>query len=170
MPQVEPPPSRKRYFSWPGCIMIALLSVTLIVVTYAYAVRRVYDNETRLSIEPSVRRVLDAQVDAWNRGDLDGFMAGYWNDDGLFYISGGKSVQGLNALKERYATAYQGEGKEMGKLKFSELNIEPVGLDAALVRGRWEVATSRETVGGWFTLLFRYTRDGWKIVHDHTSK
>lgn len=120
--------------------------------------------------ERTVRGVLDAQQTAWNKGDLGGFMDGYWNDDKLFYISGGKSVQGWKALKERYEKAYQGEGKEMGKLKFSELNVEMLGTDAALVRGKWEVAMSKETVGGWFTLLMKKLPNGWKVTHDHTSK
>lgn len=121
--------------------------------------------------EKAIRAVLDAQVVAWNKGDLDGFMAGYWNDDRLFYISGGKSVQGWKALKERYQTAYQGKDKEMGQLKFGELHVELLGPDAAVVRGKWEVTTSKETVGGWFTLVFRkFPKDGWKITHDHTSR
>jgi beta-aspartyl-peptidase (threonine type) len=120
--------------------------------------------------EKAIRDILDAQVAAWNKGDLDGFMTGYWNNDGLFFISGGKSVQGYKALKERYQTAYQGEGKEMGKLKFSEVKVELLGSDAGLVRGKWEVTTTKETVGGWYTLVFRKFPDGWKITHDHTSK
>jgi uncharacterized protein (TIGR02246 family) len=120
--------------------------------------------------EKAIRAVLDAQVVAWNKGDLDGFMTGYWNDDKLFYISGAKSVQGYKALKERYKQAYQGEGKEMGKLAFSELNVESFGPEAALVRGKWEVKMEKETVGGWFTLAIRKFPDGWKITHDHTSK
>ncbi|MBY0514620.1 MAG: nuclear transport factor 2 family protein [Gemmataceae bacterium] len=120
--------------------------------------------------EADVRAVLATQEAAWNKGDLDGFMAGYWQDDGLFYISGGKSVQGYKALKERYQAAYQGEGKEMGKLKFTDLKVEPLGPNVALVRGKWEVTTSKETVGGWFTLVMKKFPDGWKVTHDHTSK
>jgi len=133
-----------------------------------------YPGRARITAAPddekAIRAVLDAQVSAWNKGDLDGFMAGYWNDDKLFYISGAKSVQGWKALKERYQKAYQGEGKEMGKLTFSELHIENLGANAALVRGKWQVKQEKETVGGWFTLAFRKLPDGWKIIHDHTSK
>ena len=120
--------------------------------------------------EKAIRGVLDAQVAAWNKGDLAGFMAGYWNSDKLFYISGGKSAQGWKALKERYEKIYQGEGKEMGKLAFSELNVELLSGDAALVRGKWEVTMTKETVGGWFTLIVKKFPDGWKVTHDHTSK
>lgn len=120
--------------------------------------------------EKAIRAVLDTQAKAWNKGDLDGFMAGYWKDDGLFYISGGKSLKGWKALKERYQTSYQGEGKEMGTLTFSDVNVELLGSDAALVRGKWEVKTSKETVGGWYTLILKKFPDGWKVTHDHTSK
>ncbi|QDU21504.1 YybH family protein [Urbifossiella limnaea] len=120
--------------------------------------------------EAAVRKVLTAQVEAWNKGDLAGFMAGYWNDERMTYISGAKSVRGWKALHERYRVAYQGEGKEMGKLSFSDLDSEAVGSGAVLVRGKWEVTVGKDAVGGWFTLLFRKLPEGWKITHDHTSK
>jgi beta-aspartyl-peptidase (threonine type) len=120
--------------------------------------------------EKAVRAVLDAQVAAWNKGDLAGFMAGYWNDDKLFFISGGKTTQGWKAVKERYEKAYQADGKEMGKLTFSEVNVELIGDKAALVRGKFELKTTQETTAGWYTLLVKKFPDGWKVVHDHTSK
>ena len=120
--------------------------------------------------EKAIRAVLDAQQTAWNKGDLDGFMTGYWKDDKLVFISGAKSLEGWKALKERYEKAYQGEGKEMGKLKFTELNVEMLGVNVALVRGKWDVA-AKESATGWFTLIFKKQADGsWKITHDHTSK
>lgn len=120
--------------------------------------------------DAAVRKVLVDQVLAWNKGDLDGFMAGYWNDERMTYISGGKYVRGWKALKERYRVAYQGEGKQMGQLAFAELDTEAVGPGAVLVRGKWEVTVGKDAVGGWFTLLFRKMPDGWKVTHDHTSK
>lgn len=120
--------------------------------------------------DAAVRKVLADQVTAWNKGDLDGFMGGYWNDERMTYISGGKYVRGWKALKERYRVAYQGEGKEMGRLAFGELDTEAVGPGAVLVRGKWEVTVGKEVAGGWFTLLFRKLPDGWKVTHDHTSK
>ncbi len=120
--------------------------------------------------DAAVRKVLADQVAAWNKGDLDGFMAGYWNDERMTYISGGKAVRGWKALKERYRAAYQTDGKEMGKLAFADVDTEGVGPAAVLVRGRWVVTVGTEPVGGWFTLLFRKFPDGWKVTHDHTSK
>lgn len=70
---------------------------------------------------------------------------------------------------ERYQKRYQGEGKEMGKLKFSELSVEKLGADHALVKGRWQLTLTKESPTGLFTLIFRKLPAGWKIIHDHTS-
>jgi uncharacterized protein (TIGR02246 family) len=119
--------------------------------------------------EIAVRKVLDDQVAAWNSGDLEAFMAGYWNSDDLTFYSGKEKRQGWKETLERYRQRYQGEGKEMGTLKFSELTVQPLGNGYALVRGRWELKLSKEDIGGLFTLIFQKTKDGWKIIHDHTS-
>lgn len=122
------------------------------------------------AVESSVRQVLATQQDAWNRHDLDTFMTGYWNSSELTFFSGAKQTSGWQATLERYRRTYQGEGREMGKLEFSELKIEPLGPDAAFVRGAWHLTMpDGKTPHGVFTLIFRNFRDGWKIVHDHTS-
>jgi len=120
--------------------------------------------------KPRICSVLDAQRDAWNAGDLDGFMAGYWNSDELTFTSGSKLVKGWVSTKERYVKTYQADGKEMGKLAFDDLEVEVLSADAALVRGKWELVLTKETVGGRFSLVLRKFADGWKITHDHTSK
>ena len=117
----------------------------------------------------AVQQILEAQAAAWNRGDLEGFMKGYWNSPDLMFFSGKDKTRGWQATIERYRKRYQAEGRKMGKLTFSELNIEMLGEEGALVRGRWKVVTSKETLQGLFTVIFRKTGDGWKIVHDHTS-
>ncbi|HMF14990.1 MAG TPA: nuclear transport factor 2 family protein [Gemmataceae bacterium] len=117
----------------------------------------------------AIEKVLEDQAAAWNKGDLEGFMAGYWKSDELTFFSGKDVVKGWNATLERYKKRYQSEGKEMGKLTFSELKIDVLGPESAAVRGRFKVVTSKETMQGLFTLLFKKTADGWKIVHDHTS-
>jgi beta-aspartyl-peptidase (threonine type) len=117
----------------------------------------------------AVRRVLLDQQGAWNRGDLEGFMAGYWHSPDLTFFAGGTEKRGWDAALERYRQRYQGKGREMGKLTFSDLKIEVLGPDAAWVRGHWQVVTSKETLGGLFTLVFKKFPEGWRIVHDHTS-
>ena len=125
--------------------------------------------------EKDIRRVLEAQVTAWNKGDLDGFMAGYWNDDQLTFISGGDITTGWKKTKERYVKRYQADGKEMGKLAFSELHVETFSPTAAMLRGKFELVFEKEkddkkkTARGRFTLILRKFPNGWKITHDHTS-
>ncbi len=121
-------------------------------------------------VKASVENVLHQQVEAWNRHDLDAFMSGYWNSPDLTFFSGAKEVSGWQPTLERYRKTYQGEGREMGKLEFSELNVQALGNDAAFVRGAWHLTMpDGKTPHGLFTLVFRKFSDGWKIVHDHTS-
>ena len=118
----------------------------------------------------AVRGVLKEQVEAWNKGDLDRFLGTYWDSDGLTFYSGGTVTKGRKAVAERYRKTYRAEGKEMGKLAFSEMDVQELGPETAMARARWKLVTSKETVGGLFTLVLRKFPDGWKIVHDHTSK
>jgi uncharacterized protein (TIGR02246 family) len=118
----------------------------------------------------AVKAVLAEQVAAWNKGDLDRFLDTYWDSDELTFFSGGAVTKGRKAVAERYRKNYRTEGKEMGKLSFSELEVELLGPDAAMARARWKLVTSKETLGGLFTLILKKFPDGWKIVHDHTSR
>ena len=118
----------------------------------------------------AVEQVLRAQQEAWNRHDLDAFMAGYWNSPELTFFSGAKERHGWQETMDRYKATYQSPGHEMGKLEFSNLRIEMLGYDAAFVRGEWHLTMpDGKTPHGLFTLVFRKFTDGWKIVHDHTS-
>jgi beta-aspartyl-peptidase (threonine type) len=121
------------------------------------------------SADPEIKSLLDAQVVSWNKGDLEGFMAGYWKSPELTFFSGSDVTSGWQQTLDRYRKRYQSEGREMGKLSFSDLHISPAGDRTAWVRGRWKLVTSKETLGGLFTLIFQRTPDGWRIVHDHTS-
>jgi beta-aspartyl-peptidase (threonine type) len=116
-----------------------------------------------------IQQVLQQQQAAWNHRDLEGFMSGYWNSPELTFFSTSKT-SGWQATLDRYRKTYQGEGKEMGKLEFSDLQIEQLAPSAAFVRGSWRLILSDgKTPHGFFTLVFRKFPDGWKIVHDHTS-
>jgi ketosteroid isomerase-like protein len=118
----------------------------------------------------AVRQVLERQQEAWNHHDLESFMAGYWNSPELTFFSGAKNYSGWQSTIERYRKTYQSEGREMGKLEFSDLKIEALAPDAAFVRGAWHLTMSDgKTPHGLFTLVFRKFPDGWKIIHDHTS-
>ena len=118
----------------------------------------------------AVRAVLDRQVVDWNKGDLDAFLGGYWNSPKVVFQSSGQRFDGWEAMRDRYRRRYQAEGRAMGRLVFSGLDIEPLGPEAALARGRWQLTMpDGSTPGGLFTVIFRRLPEGWKIVNDHTS-
>lgn len=118
----------------------------------------------------AIRAVLDAQVTAWNAGQLEDFMQGYWNSPELTFVSAGRKLMGYDATLDRYRRTYQSDGKEMGKLTFGDLEIMPLGSDTAFVRGQYQLVMSdARELGGRFTLVFRSFAEGWKVIHDHTS-
>ncbi len=119
--------------------------------------------------DAAIRRVLQSQVDAWNHHDLDAFMAGYWRSPDLTFFSGTTVTKGWEPTLARYRKNYQGEGRSMGTLSFSDLQVEVLGPDAALVRGRFQLfMPDGKQPHGLFTLIFRKFPEGWRIVHDHT--
>ena len=120
--------------------------------------------------QAAIRKVLEAQVEAWNRHDLEAFMAGYWNSPNLTFFSGAKETQGWQATLERYRKNYQSGDAEMGKLEFSDLQIDLLGPQSAFVRGKFHLTLSNgKQPHGLFTLIFRQFPEGWRIVHDHSS-
>jgi ketosteroid isomerase-like protein len=125
---------------------------------------------SKLDAASAVEQVLRRQQEAWNHHDLEGFMSDYWNSPELTFFSGAEKRSGWQSTLERYRKKYQAEGREMGRLEFSDLNIQELAPDAALVRGAWHLTMSDgKTPHGLFTLIFRKFPEGWKIVHDHTS-
>jgi ketosteroid isomerase-like protein len=124
--------------------------------------------------EAAIRAVLDAQAAAWNRGDVAEYMDGYDRSPNTEFVSGDTITRGWQQVLDRYKQRYNTPEK-MGFLTFSDLKITILSKDAAMALGRWRlqrlVSPSLRTdePHGTFTLLFRKTRVGWRIVHDHTS-
>ena len=116
----------------------------------------------------AVTTVLDEQAAAWNRGDIAGYMEGYWKSDSLLFTSGGNVRRGWNATLGKYRASYDTREK-MGTLAFSELELYHPAPGAAWVFGRWELERDNDRPGGVFTLVLRKFPEGWKVVHDHTS-
>ncbi len=117
-----------------------------------------------------VRRVLENQTSAWNRGDLVAFMQEYEKSPDLTFFSGDTIEKGWDATLARYRRRYQAAGTYMGHLSFTENRIDMLGPDAALVTARWHLLMpDGKQFEGLTTVICKRTKDGWKIVHDHSS-
>ena len=123
---------------------------------------------TETEAETAIRAVLDAQAAAWNRGDVEGYMDGYDRSPKTEFVGGDSITRGWQQVLDRYKTKYDTREK-MGTLTFSDLEINMLTKDAALVLGRWRLKRANDEPHGVFTLLFRKTKAGWRIVHDHSS-
>ena len=115
-----------------------------------------------------IRSVLRAQQDAWNRGDVDGFMNGYGRSASTVFVSEDTIRRGWETVRERYRKKYSDRAK-MGTLAFSDLEIMLLSPDAGVVLGRWSLKRANDQPHGRFTLIFKRLPEGWRIVHDHTS-
>jgi beta-aspartyl-peptidase (threonine type) len=118
--------------------------------------------------EEAIRRVLADQQEAWNRGDLEGFMAGYWKSPELSFSSGRDRQLGWQQTFDRYKKRYQDKGREMGKLTFSDVEVRLLRPDLALVQGVWKLDKA-QPADGRYTLLVQRLPEGWRITLDHTS-
>ena len=144
--------------------LLALLgAITITAVCWAATPAAEDDTAT------AIKAVLNAQLECWNSGDLDGFMEGYWNSPELTFSSGGATRRGYAETIARYRKTYPTPEK-MGRTEFSELEVTPLGDSAALVLGRWALSREEDPIGGNFTLVFREINGRWLIIHDHTSK
>jgi ketosteroid isomerase-like protein len=116
----------------------------------------------------AIMLVLGAQERAWNKGDVETFMKGYWNSPELTFAGSSGVTRGWEPVLARYRKTYP-NAEAMGHLDFSELEVRPLGNDAALALGRWHLKRTADELGGVFTLVFQRFPEGWRIIHDHTS-
>jgi beta-aspartyl-peptidase (threonine type) len=145
-------------------MLLLLFAFILTVSTIGFA----QENKRDPKIAAEIRRVMDAQTAAWNNGDIDGFMKGYWNSPDLVFVSGADVTRGWLPTIERYKKNYDSRAK-MGTLTFSDLEVDVLSKDSATVLGSWALTREKDNPHGKFTLIFRKFKDGWKIIHDHTS-
>jgi uncharacterized protein (TIGR02246 family) len=117
----------------------------------------------------AITGVLRAQQGAWNRGDVEAFLQGYWRSPELTFSGTGGIARGWDAVLARYKEHYP-DRSAMGKLEFSDLEFRFLGPDAALILGHWHLERQKGNVGGVFSLVFERFPEGWRIIHDHTSE
>ena len=118
--------------------------------------------------ESLIRKVMADQAAAWNRGSLDDFMKGYWNNDSLVFVGQSGLTYGYAKTLANYKKHYSTPEK-MGKLFFTLLSIKELSPEYCLVIGDWLLKRNDGTLGGIYTLLFRKIDGYWQIIVDHTS-
>ena len=139
------------------------MSVLLLSISIA-----AQSEDQKSRIKRDIISVMDAQTEAWNRGDIDGFMTGYWRSDKLLFVSGDEITRGWQTTLDRYKRNYNSREK-MGVLRFSDLEIDVISKDTAIVLGSWALTRGGDNPKGKFTLVFRKLNGRWLIVRDHTS-
>ena len=151
-----------RNYRWAALLLLAMISLSV------RAQNPPTPNKRESRISSAVRAVLTAQSQAWNRGDLEGYMDGYARSPDTVFVSGDSVARGWQTVLDRYRKKYDSRDK-MGTLTFSDLEITTLGNDAALALGRWHLQRATDEPHGRFSLILRRTKHGWKIVHDHSS-
>lgn len=146
--------------------MKLFLPIFLVLVFFIPAAAQ--SESKKAQIEIDVLAVMTAQSKAWNRGDVAGFMEGYWRSDKLVFASGDSITRGWQATLDRYKKTYDSKAK-MGQLTFSDIDVNVLSEDAAVVLGSWSLKRAEDNPKGKFTLIFRRMKEGWRIIHDHTS-
>jgi ketosteroid isomerase-like protein len=118
--------------------------------------------------EAAIRSVLATQAEAWNRGSIEAYMQGYWNNDSLLFIGKSGPTYGYRQTLERYKKSYADTAK-MGKLSFEILQVKKLSVGYYFVVGKWFLKRSIGDLNGSFTLLWRKINGKWLIVADHSS-
>jgi uncharacterized protein (TIGR02246 family) len=147
-----------------SCLAAACFVAAMFGSTSAFAA----EPGDRDEVIAQIQDILRTQQEAWNRGDVEAFLDGYWNSEDTVFVSGDEVTRGWKQVLERYKRTYSDRTK-MGALTFSDLQVTPLSDEAALAVGRWSLQRKKDQPHGRFTLILKKFPEGWKIIHDHTS-
>ncbi len=137
----------------------------LILVFFLLVISRAYGQSND---ESKIREILDKQTKAWNRGDIDRFMNGYWENDSLMFIGRSGVTYGWTNTLKNYKKSYP-DTATMGKLSFTLIQVKKLSKEYYHVTGKWFLKRSIGDIGGHYTLLFRKINGRWVIISDHSS-
>lgn len=156
--KVYPQPSKAMIFR------ITLLACIVLIISCQP--QRTVDQSSAKDVA-AIRLVLEKQVNAWNEGNIDGFMEGYWKSDSLLFI-GSKITYGWDSTLVRYKKSYPDKAA-MGQLKFDIMRMDFVSTDNYLVTGRYTLLRANDQPTGIFTIWLKRVNGEWVVVYDHTS-
>jgi len=145
-----------------------LISSLLVCMLTSFLLTLPPDIQAQSRAERTIRSILDQQTAAWNRGDLEAFMKGYWKSDSLMYIGKSGVTYGYDRTLDSYRRNY-GDTARMGKLKFDLVQVKRLSHRYYYVVGKWSLKRSAGDVGGHYTLLIKKINGAWVIVSDHSS-
>ncbi len=109
-----------------------------------------------------------AQEKAWNAGQLEAFMDGYWKSDSLKFIGSRGLTYGWQATLDNYKKGYPSR-EAMGRLTFTIISVEVIGKKDAFVIGKWHLKRTKDDLSGHYTLFWKKIKGRWVIVADHSS-
>jgi ketosteroid isomerase-like protein len=142
------------------CVFAILCLLTSLT---ADSILRADDQE----LDQKLKSILAVQQTAWNEGNLDKFMDAYWKSDKLTFSSRGETRRGWQTTLEKYKKSYP-DRATMGKLTFSNLEVESLSVDVAMMLGEWKIEGEKPASGN-FSLVWRRIDGNWVIIHDHSS-
>ena len=115
---------------------------------------------------------MELQRSAWNRGDLEGFMQGYWKNDSIRFAGGDSFRTGWQATLDSYRKGYP-DAAAMGLLTFDPIEVRELSPDLVYVFGKWKLSRISDAADkaphGLFTLLFERKNGAWVVTRDHSS-
>ena len=120
------------------------------------------------SQKKEILKVMTEQQTAWNNGNIDGYMQGYWKNDSLLFIGSKGPTYGWQKTLDNYKKSYPNKEK-MGILEFSDIQVKILGKKHAYVFGKWKLVRTNDSPNGIYTLIFEKFKNGWKIISDHTN-
>ena len=118
--------------------------------------------------ETAIRTLLQQQTEAWNRGDLEGFMQTYWKSDSLMFIGKSGVTHGWQQTLDNYKRNYPDKAA-MGTLSFDIIQVKPLSETYYYVTGKWMLQRTAGGLSGYYTLLVQRINGSWKIISDHSS-
>lgn len=118
--------------------------------------------------ELAIRKMLSAQVAAWNKGSIEGYMKGYWENDSLLFIGSKGPRYGYENTLKKYKEAYP-DADHMGTLTSTITRMDKLSEKCYFIVGKWDLKRKAGDVGGSYTLLLKKIKGDWVIVCDHSS-
>ena len=118
--------------------------------------------------EKAIRSLLPEQTASWNKGNIEAFMKGYWNNDSLMFIGQNGVTYGYQNTLNNYKRNYS-DADKMGTLSFDLIKVQRLSAEYYFVVGKWHLKRNAGDVGGHYNLLFRKIKGQWVIVADHSS-